>query len=289
MKLISRQKNLLTVLVLAGGDLKSKTLGPSKPIWSHPLMLPAGSCLAIEIIRRFYEKGPLPCEFKIAIDSMPPNAAPIRSLEQKDLILIEPHANIIGSLQASLKEIKTPWVLVNPITTLPARPAELACQIMVGEEKMIREDWSSLKNEIKDSWAIEKKTDVQTMRPSSPFTGILCAPTEILSKLASSIPSNQSDDLISLAEALMTQNKPSIIKTQWHDLAHLATHAAGRRSNYSSRDFNKVQYCRRRDVIVKSSSDRARLEAERNYLETLPEQLRRHFPALIPIQNGEIS
>ena len=87
--------------------------------------------------------------------------------------------------------------------------------------------------------------------------------------------------MISLAEALTKQVGSSVIRTQWHDLGHQATHAASRRSNFSSREFNKVEHCHQRDVIVKSSKDQVRLTAERKYIEALPQPLQRHFPALI--------
>ena len=137
--------NLITILVLAGGDFKSKTFGPTPPLWSHPLLLPAGSKLAVEIIRRFYEKGPLESIFKAVVDDSLPADVPIRYIEEKDLIHISPQPNIISTLRESLKTVTTPWVLINPITTLPSRSAELTTQIMVGERQLIRENWSSMR------------------------------------------------------------------------------------------------------------------------------------------------
>ena len=87
----------LTVLVLAGGAFEGKTLGPTPPIWSNPLLLPAGSGLAIEIIRRFYEKGPLPSILKVVVDELPPTEVPIRYLKQENLIKITKQPHILGS------------------------------------------------------------------------------------------------------------------------------------------------------------------------------------------------
>ena len=281
MKNITSNTPCLTILVLAGGDFKGKTLGPTSPLWSHPLLLPAGSRLAIDVIRRFYEKSPIPSIFKAVVDDLLPATIPVRSIEQGDLIHIAPQAHIIGTLRESLEAVTTPWVLVNPITTLPSRPAELITQILVGEQQLIREDWSSIQSETDGSWRFEKKKERSRTSPTEPFTGILCAQTKILSKLAWGIADSEADDLISIAEELEKHTKTSIVRTQWHDLGHLATHATSRRSNFSSREFNNVRYCPHRDVIVKSSKDQVRLDAERAYLEKLPQSLRRHFPALI--------
>ena len=277
----------LTVLVLAGGNFEGKTLGPTPPIWSHPLLLPAGSGLAIEIIRRFYEKSLLPSILKVVVDELPPSGVPIRHLKQENLIKIDQQPHILGSLRASLKAVTTPWVLVNPITTLPSREAELASQVMVGEKKLIRENWSAINSDSAKKYVYEKKGDLANTTPLSPFTGILCAPTKLLSKLAWSLGESQVDDLVSLAEALTEETQTSVVRTQWNDLGHQATHADSRRNYFSSREFNNLHYCDIRDVIVKSSRDNARLTAEHRYLEQLPKQLKRHFPTLIPGKSDE--
>ena len=266
-----------------------KTLGPTPPIWSNPLLLPAGGGLAIEIIRRFYEKSQLPSILKVVIDEDPPTEVPIRNLKKENLIKISKQPHILGSLRAALEAVTTPWVLINPITTLPSKEAELATQVMVGEKKLIRENWSAIKLDSDNKFIYEKKDEPVNTTPLLPFTGILCAQTKLLSNLAWSLEDRHKDDLASLAEALTKQTQTSIVRTQWHDLGHRATHAESRRNYFSSRDFNKVRHCYIRDVIVKSSRDHARLSAEQRYLLHLPQQLKRHFPAVVPGKQDEAS
>ena len=55
----------LTVLVLAGGDLQNKRLGPAPPQHHHPMLLPAGSGLAVDAILRFYRQSPRAIELKV--------------------------------------------------------------------------------------------------------------------------------------------------------------------------------------------------------------------------------
>ena len=277
----------LTVLVLAGGTLAGKALGPAPALHLHPLLLPAGSGLAIDQIQRHYSAGALPVELKVVVDEPPPTAVPLRGLAPGQLLCVPPQPHILGSLRAALTAVATPWVLVNPITTLPARPAELTCQIQVGEQPLVRENWAALRPLPDGGWAFEGKEDPASSEPAAPFTGILSAPTAVLVALAASLPEASASDLLALAQALVEQAGATVVSTPWHDLGHRTTHAASRRSRLPSRAFNRLHHCRRRDVIVKRSSDQARLSAERRYLEALPPPLRRHFPALLPGRPGE--
>ena len=282
----------LTVLVLAGGDLAGKLLGPAPPQWHHPLLLPAGSGLAIEAIAGFYQRGSLPVELRVLVDAPPPVEVPLRGLSADQLHLIPQQPHILGTLQAGLAGIRTPWVLINPITTLPSRPAELRCQIQVGDQPLIRENWSALRPDGAGGWRFEGKNAPIAGEPSGlqaapPFTGIVIAPTQQLQELAAALPAAAGHDLVWLAQALHQQADAAVVPTAWHDLGHRTTHAASRRSRLPSRAFNQLQHCRRRDVIVKCSSDHTRLAAERAYLDNLPPALRRHFPALLPGESGE--
>ena len=279
----------LTVLVLAGGSLAGKALGPAAPLWPHPLLLSAGSGLAIEAIQRFYATGPLPVVLRVVVDEPPPAAVPLRGLAAEQLLQVAPQAHILGSLRAALAAVATPWVLVNPITTLPARPAQLACEVQVGEQPLVRENWAAIRPQAGGGWVFEGKGGAPSATPAPPFTGILCAPTAVLAQLAAAVPDASSADLLALAQALVEQAGAAVVAAPWHDLGHRTTHAASRRSRLPSRAFNQLHHCRQRDVIVKRSSDHARLAAERAYLEALPAPLRRHFPALLPGGPGEDS
>lgn len=277
----------LTVLVLAGGSLAGKTLGPAPPLWQHPLLLPAGSGLAVHQILRFYREGPLPVSIRLVVDEPPPAAVPLHGLEPELLQAITPQPHILGTLKAALATVTTPWVLINPITTLPSRPAELRCQIQVGDQALIREDWSALKQQPDGSWRFESKADPRSEQPSAPFTGIVVAPLAQLQALLAGVPAAEGFDLLHLAQLLVEQGAAAVVPTPWHDLGHRTTHASSRRSRLPSRAFNRLHHCRRRDVIVKQSVDAERLQAERAYLTALPGGLQRHFPALLRGEAGE--
>lgn len=277
----------LTVLVLAGGDLGNKRLGPTAPQWNHPLLLPAGSGLAIESIRDFYNQGPVQADLRVLIDRPAPPQVPVRQLSSKQLHLIKPQQTILETIQAGLANVKTPWVLINPITTLPSKPATLCAEIQISDQLLMREDWSALRYHSQDQWIFEGKFDTPSLQPSAPFTGIMTAPTELLAQLCETIPIQEKQDLLSLAKALYQKANATIRRTPWHDLGHRTTHAASRRSRLPSRAFNQVQHCCRRDVIIKRSTDHNRLSGERSYLEGLPQSLKRHFPVLLSGEDDE--
>lgn len=277
----------LTVIILAGGTLADKSLGPAPPLWLHPLLLPAGSNLAIDAIRNFYEAGPLPVSLLVVIDELPPTTVPLRRFDKKQLLQITPQPHIMGTLKKALAVVETPWVLINPITTLPSHQAELSSQIVVGEQLLIRENWSALRYLEDGSWSFEGKKSPFNNLPSAPFSGIVSAPTVMMSKLAESITADYSTDLLVLAQSLIEQTGADVVAAPWHDLGHRTTYAASRRSRLPSRAFNQLHYCRQRDVIVKRSSDNARLAAERHYLQTLPASLSRHFPSILEGETNE--
>lgn len=277
----------VTALILAGGELSTKRLGPASPQHNHPLLLPAGSGLAIDVIAAFYEQMCPLCSVLAVVDQPLPESVPLRNQAPFSVYEIAPQANILGSIRASLMAVKTNWVIINPITTLPSDFCQLCIQIKIGDTCLIREDWSSVHQQKSGLWMFEHRDDLPSLKLSHPFTGILTANTECLIKLVNNLPSYANNDLIYLAEALYKQHNAEILKTPWHDLGHRSTHAASRRSRLPSRAFNQLTHCKKRDVIVKKSNDQERLHSEKKYLEALPLSLRRHFPTILPSEEHE--
>ena len=277
----------LTVLVLAGGDLQSKRIGPAPAQHDHPLLLPAGSGLAIDVIRSFYEKSTHRIEIRALVDQPPPTEVPIRYREAIKIQVIPPQTSILGTLKVGLASVKSPWVLINPITTLPSHHPELVSQIQVGNEPLIRENWSAMRRASNGSWLFEHKVDPRNLAASLPFTGILTGRTKQIINMVDDLPATATHDLLYLAESLKRHANAAVVQDVWHDLGHSATHAASRRSRLPSRAFNQLRHCQRRDVIVKQSSDLGRLTAEREYLEALPEPLQRYFPTVLSGGSGE--
>lgn len=280
----------ISVLVPAGGSLAARTLGPASPLHEDPLWLPAGSGLAIERIARFYRQCPGVKEV-LAVSDRIDDGAPstdLHGLNGVRLLRVPPQHHICGSIAAALPALQTAWVVVNPITTLPSRRAEAETAILIGADRLIREDWSSLLDEPGRGWRfLGKGLPAEGELPSHPFTGILTAPVGLLSAVLAELPEGEGHDLLSVAERLHHRHGGRVILTPWYDLGHRASVADSHRSRLPSRAFNHLRYCRRRDAIVKASSDETRLLQEKAYLEALPPALRRHFPGLLPPRAGE--
>ena len=278
----------ITILVLAGGELASKQLGPAPPLHDHPLLLPSGCGLAIDAISTHYKKINSKFSILVIVDQPLPSHIPLRNQDKFKIHQIEPQANVLGSLRVSLNAVKTNWVLVNPITTLPSQKTVNTCsQLQIGSTALIRENWSSLDQNESGKWIFEHRDDPSCLKPSYPFTGIFSTSTEALIEIVDNLPNFSKNDLIYVAEALYQLHHAEIVKTPWHDLGHRSTHAASRRSRLPSRAFNQLTHCKQRDVIVKKSRDLQRLQAERSYLEELPPNLRRHFPTILPSEEHD--
>lgn len=280
----------ISVLVPAGGNLAERTLGPAPPLHPDPLWLPAGSALAIERIARFHLASPEVSEVVVVSDREAAGGPPadLHCLAGVRLLRVPPQCHICGSIAAALPALRTSWVVINPITTLPSHVAQAQLAILIGTDPLIREDWSSLLDEHPWGWRfLGKGRPAEVEPPSHPFTGILTAKVDLLSDVLAELPEAEGHDLLAVAERLHRRHGARVITTKWFDLGHRASVADSHRSRLPSRSFNRLSYCRRRDAIVKESSDRERLQQEMAYLEALPPALRRHFPALLPPETGE--
>ena len=276
----------LTVLILAGGSLGDKRLGPAPSLSDIPLDLADGSCLARQRSLAHYNDQTDPPRIALLRDSNQPSPRPHQMDAGFQLITIPPQPSVIGSVRAALPEITTPWLLLQPITSLPSQPAHPECWIELGEEALPREDWSAVAEPCSSSPHFLNKLESpsQDPGPSHPFTGLLCAPTELLRALIGRAPEQDSpddQDLLNLAQRLWNSGQARFRFTPWRDLGHRATYSRSRLSRLSSRGFNRVSYCSQRDLIRKCSSDTRRLQEEAAYLDALPASARRFFPSLL--------
>ena len=275
----------LTVLVLAGGRLREQMPGPAPLQQRHPVLLPAGSRLALHRIVEFYGRSPLVDEIVVAVDAATPPPSWLTLGGNVRLLPIEPQAHILGTVKASLPAISSHWVQLNPITTLPNREPELACRLEIAHESWPQEDWACLSGNAASGWRFHPKSSGDGTYGFA-LTGILCAQRAALSAAVEHLPEQAGHDLIYLAETLHESAAAQPVGTAWLDLGHRATFWASRQHQLPSRSFNQVRYCPKRDAICKRSSDRKRLSSEASYLEELPTNLRSLFPQVLD-NNGE--
>ena len=271
----------ISVIILAGGSLEDKALGPAKPLYNHPLLLSSGSELAIFYICNFYSRFVPKANIHIIIDQDMPIEFPINLDQEIKIKRVPKQSTVMGTLKKGIDFIQTPWVLINPITTLPTHKVDIESQILIGEQRLMQEDWSGVRRDEKNRWTFHKKQSTHKNIFSYPFTGIFTSETHELKKILGKIDENQSDDLVVVAKSMVEKNNSNVVKTEWLDLGHRATYAASRRHKLTSRAFNKLIYCSKKDIIIKRSSNKSRLKGEYNYIMNLPKHVQRYFPTLI--------
>ncbi|WP_250396970.1 hypothetical protein [Synechococcus sp. MU1651] len=285
-----------TALVLAGGSLAGKTLGPSPLLSRSPAELPDGSGYALDHIRERLHNAPAIIALMVVVDADPPQARPMRERQQWQWLAIPAQPSVVASLEAALASITTEQVLVQPITTLPPTSLPQGCWIGLGEQALPRENWSAVSALDTDTPQFHPKQQLKTDHEpdSHPFTGLISAPTARLRQLLAErqqqpswAPSSDLD-LLSIAEALWKQGDTRLERLPWLDLGHRATASRRRLSRLTSRGFNSVSYCASDDLIRKRSQDATRLAQEAAYFEALPQPLKRFFPACLGHQPGQL-
>lgn len=285
-----------TALVLAGGSLAGKTLGPSPLLSRSPVELPDGSGYALDHIRERLHNAPAINALMVVVDADHPQPRPIRERQQWQWLAIPAQPSVVASLEAALAVISTEQVLVQPITTLPPTALPEGCWIGLGEQALPRENWSAVSALDTDAPQFHPKQQPSTddEPDSHPFTGLISAPTARLRRLLAErqqqpgwAPSSDLD-LLSIAEVLWKQGDTRLERLPWLDLGHRATASRRRLSRLTSRGFNSVSYCANDDLIRKRSQDATRLAQEAAYFEALPQPLRRFFPACLGHQPGQL-
>ena len=284
------------MLVLAGGSLAGKTLGPSPLLNQQPAELPDGSGLALDhIAERFAGQTDLHA-LMVVVDVNHPPLRPMRYRDQWQWLGIPPQASVLASLEAALASVTTDQVLIQPITTLPPASLPQGCWIGLGDQPMPRENWSAVSAIDGDHPHFHpKRTPASAQEPEShPFTGLLRAPTQRLRALLASRHQQPEwcdaadQDLLSLAQALWCAGDTRLVEFPWLDLGHRATASRRRLSRLSSRGFNRVNYCSSGDLIRKCSQDPTRLAQEADYFQALPASLQRFFPTCLHHQPGQL-
>ncbi len=285
-----------TALVLAGGSLAGKTLGPSPLLSRTPVDLPDGSGFALDHIRERLHNTPWINTLMVVVDADHPQLRPMRGHHQWQWLAIPAQPSVVASLETTLAFIRTEQVLIQPITTLPPASLPQGSWIGLGDQPLPRENWSAVSALESDAPQFHPKQRSRNGEESEsyPFTGLISAPTAHLRRLLQNRKQqpgwNETKDLdlLSVAEALWNQGDTRLELLPWLDLGHRATASRRRLSRLTSRGFNSVMYCASEDLIRKRSQDVTRLAQEAAYFDALPLALRRFFPACISHQPGQL-
>lgn len=271
------------VVILAAGKISALNVGYGNSLCNHPALYAAGSQLAIHCIIDHYKNKHSIHNFIVVIDRPLPNNIPAKGFDEICFQFIRPQGSIIDSLSTTLDEINHEWLIINPITTIPALDSTPNCFINIGSKLLYQENWASLiePDELNKKWRFEKKDSRSCFLKAYPFTGIIGAKKLDIAKHINSISSHNKNDLVNLAEILYEMLDIRIIKSEWLDIGHYATYAQSKLSKINSRAFNSLHYCQKERSITKTSYDNQRLDSERDYLQNLPFKLKRYFPHVL--------
>ena len=106
----------LTVLILAGGTLRDKQLGPAPALSENPADLADGSGLARNRIAHHYLKQSAGVSIKLLCDQGPNQPRPNIGDELIKHLLITPQASVISSVRKALPQIHGSSVLTPTLT-----------------------------------------------------------------------------------------------------------------------------------------------------------------------------
>ncbi len=198
--------------------------------------------------------------------------------------------NIMETIKICLKQIKSEWCLINPITTIPIENISNEAFIEYGSKIIPKENWSSLVSFSKGDVFFYSKSDLKSYGKSShPFTGRIFAKKSDLISAIKELDYCQLNDLQNLAEILFKKRKAKLKYVEWLDIGHLATYPSTRVSTISSRFFNNLIYRKEFGSIKKISNDHLKIKKEINYFKELPLEIKRFFPTVINFEFGKES
>ena len=285
--------NQNSVIILGAGDLSGKRIGPSPHLYTNDANLAVGSQLARKrIIDHYKQQDKSPKIYLIATQE---NGGVRTHLSNStiNILYIKKQNSILESIKEIVNSIDTPYILLQPITTIPSQQADQTTWIEVGKRAIPRENWSGVIDpECQNPKFLFKNLDPKDDKClSHPFTGIINAPTHIVQLIFNTQDLyNQlrdKTDLLCLAEKIWQIENTEFRLTEWHDLGHYSTYSQASAKRLESRSFNHIKLYADKNIIYKSSTDLDRLNAEASYLKNIDDNLKRFFPRLLRYEQNK--
>ena len=110
--------NTYSAIILAGGTLDRKIIGPSPPLNKHPVALVDGSGYALTQTTKQLRRIPEISSIYVVIDTPKEIVPPMASADHWEWIIVEPQDSVIGTLSEALQKIKNQNLIIIPITPL---------------------------------------------------------------------------------------------------------------------------------------------------------------------------
>jgi hypothetical protein len=274
-------RNNTSVLILAGGSLKSK-FDFIKASSECPALLPINCKSVVSYIISFYSQYSN-CKLYIAT-----NEKYETEIKQElstfdfdlNFIFMPETDSVISSLEYSLKQIenKNGSVIVNLVTSIPIIYPEIG-DIQFSDTLSQSRQWSGYFNlGNKAEIVLKNESSVGEKNSFYAFTGVFHLSYDTISSFVKKKEIDRSD-LLSLFvdEDLAEYN---IVKSDWLDCGHEINYYETKTKLISSRSFNNISFVER-GIIKKKSTNALKLEQEANYYNLLPKDISIAFPRLI--------
>ncbi len=273
----------ITAIILANRCLNYGSIFNSHYINDHPLFLPAGSKLAVELLLDFYQKD---CNVLISTDVIHKHEERVPSYEafnNANLIQIENKNDICEVILELLENITTNWVLINPIYSLPVQPPSQKLSIQIGEKLLYQDEWPGFTMDDDGNYTLMNQEDKSNeLKRSFPIINIVTSPVSVLKDIIYHQSSKKRNSIHWICESLLNQYSSQIVKkVPWYNLVDKSTATYSKRLLLPSRNANNLFYDDIKDIIIKKSTNKKRLDDEKAYFRNLPTSVSYFFPRML--------
>lgn len=199
--------------------------------------------------------------------------------EQSVYILgIKPNRGVVDTLSDCLNQMdEHEQVTVQLVTTVPTLLTGLN-EVLLDDRTSVNKHWSTVVLDTGGQMAFFGSKAGKPLIHGHAFTGTFRCSTHLLrGVLREGV--ERPDDLLLVVQALHQKRKLKPVLCEWVDCGHEVNYYRARLSNLQSRSFNHVRLVKK-GILVKSSSNRQKIEEELNYLRTVPEDFQPLFPRL---------
>ena len=273
-----KNNNSNAILILAAGyKVYDESFNLLEPF------LNIGNTLMIERIKKYISKEH---KIYIAVNKFPEVYKQLNVFKNCYFLDVGNTNGVINTIKRSIGKISEEFINIIPITTIPDNNFETKNAIFFGDKKLSKENWSGILYEKDQSIKFfHKKNNIDFRTKCYPFTGRISSARILIEKALAKFKKEDAEDLIFLAKILIEENNFQIIHEKWYDSGHSATYFDTKISSFTSRFFNEISYCKKKNSILKKSDNQSKIKSEKDFYTKIPNNLKRYFPNILNHKN----
>ena len=242
-------------------------------------LLNIGNTLNIDRIKKNYN---FKNKIYIAVNKFPETLKKLNSFSNCNFIDVGDTSSVIETIKLSITQIDENHIEILPITTIPENQLINNNSVYFGDKKISKENWSAIRYSFnKDLEYFFKKDKTSFKDKCYPFTGRISSSKKYINEACNKLNKKQMQDLLYLARLLIDDYGHNIIYEKWYDSGHSSTYFQTKISSFSSRFFNEVKYCTKKNTIIKKSKDNIKLKKEKKLLQKYSWSFKHIFSKII--------